>query len=138
MYLNVFSRAHRSLHSRWNIYLAYMGWWVNTKWYLCLEMGVAAKVLLFEWFNEYIYTILFQTWSGHCMKMMAAGSSSLADLTSRMQTLNCVKSAKELLPSSFSLHSIDLLDLHPFIEHPKMISVTLRTMRNDRAFMHRR
>ena len=70
--------------------------------------------------------------------MMAAGSSSLANLTSSMQTLSCVKNVRELLPPSFSLHSIDLLDLDPNEVHPKMMSVTLTTVNNDRVFANRR
>ena len=70
--------------------------------------------------------------------MMAAGSSSLSNLTSTMQTLSCMKNVREILPPSFSLHSIDLLDLDPNEAHPKMMSVTLRTLNNDRAFENRR
>jgi len=69
---------------------------------------------------------------------MATGSSSLANLASSMQTLSCVKNVRELLPPSYSMHSIDLLDLDPNIGHPKMISVTLRTINNDRMFENRR
>ena len=70
--------------------------------------------------------------------MMAAGSSSLANLASTMQTMSCVKNARELLPPSFSIHSIDLIDLDPNEAHPKMMSVTLRTLNNDRLFENRR
>ena len=69
---------------------------------------------------------------------MAAGSSTLANLASTMQTFSCVKNVRELLPPSYSMHSIDLLDLDPNLGHPNMIAVTLRTINNDRLFENRR
>ena len=70
--------------------------------------------------------------------MMAAASASSANIAATLQSLNCVKSARELLPPSFSLHSIDLPELDENAEHPRMISVTLRTINNDRLFNNRR